>query len=88
VVLSLGPSGAILATAAGTERLWSPSVRIQSRVGAGDSMLGGLILALSRGMMLSAAVRYGIAAGTAATLNPGTQLCSREDTERLFHQTS
>jgi 6-phosphofructokinase 2 len=87
VVLSLGPSGALLASASGTERLWAPSVRIQSRVGAGDSMLGGLILGLARDMMLSAAVRFGIAAGAAATLNPGTQLCSREDTERLFHRT-
>jgi 6-phosphofructokinase 2 len=87
VVLSLGPAGALLATAAGTERLWAPSVRIQSRVGAGDCMLGGLILSLARGMALRAAVRFGIAAGAAATLNPGTQLCSREDTERLFEQT-
>jgi 6-phosphofructokinase 2 len=87
VVLSLGPSGAVVVTADGTERLWAPSVRVRSRVGAGDSMLGGLVLALSRGMGLRAAVRYGIAAGAAATLKPGTQLCSREDTERLFQQT-
>jgi 6-phosphofructokinase 2 len=88
VVLSLGPAGALLATAEGTERLRSPSVRVRSRVGAGDSMLGGIVLGLARGMTLRAAVRYGIAAGAAATLNPGTQLCNREDTERLFDLTS
>jgi 6-phosphofructokinase 2 len=87
VILSLGPAGAILASKAGTERLWSPSVRVRSRVGAGDSMLAGVVLGLSRGMALRAAVRYGIAAGAAATMNLGTQLCNREDTERLFEQT-
>jgi 6-phosphofructokinase 2 len=50
-------------------------------------MLAGVVLGLSRGMAPRAAVRYGIAAGAAATLNPGTQLCGREDTERLFDLT-
>jgi 6-phosphofructokinase 2 len=84
VVLSLGPAGALVATAEGTERLWAPSVRVRSRVGAGDCMLAGVVLALAKGMKLRTAVRYGMAAGAAATLNPGTQLCSREDTDRLF----
>jgi 6-phosphofructokinase 2 len=88
VVLSLGAGGALLATAEGTERLRAPSVRVSSRVGAGDSMLAGIVLGLARGMILRATVRYGIAAGAAATLNPGTQLCSREDTERLFEMIS
>jgi 6-phosphofructokinase 2 len=88
VALSLGPAGALLATAEGTERLRAPSVRVRSRVGAGDSMLAGVVLGLARGMALRAAVRYGIAAGAAATLNLGTQLCGREDTERLFDLTT
>jgi 6-phosphofructokinase 2 len=29
-------------------------------------------------------VRFGMAAGAAALLRPGTQLCRREDVERLF----
>jgi 6-phosphofructokinase 2 len=87
VVLSLGPAGALVATAEGTERLRAPSVRVHSRVGAGDSMLAGIVTGLARGMLLRGAVRYGIAAGAAATLNPGTQLCSREDTDRLFELT-
>jgi 6-phosphofructokinase 2 len=80
----LGPVGALLATADGTERFRAPSVRVRSRVGAGDSMLAGVVLALARGMTLRAAIRYGVAAGAAATMNPGTQLCGREETERLF----
>jgi 6-phosphofructokinase 2 len=84
VALSLGPAGALLATPDGTERFRAPSVRVRSRVGAGDSMLAGLVVALARGMTLRAAIRYGVAAGAAATMTPGTQLCGREETERLF----
>ena len=77
-------SPAWLATAEGSQRFAAPSVCVQSQVGAGDSMLAGVVLGLARGMALQAAVRLGIAAGTAATLEPGTQLCTREETERLL----
>lgn len=88
VVLSLGPAGALTASAGGVSHVRAPSVRVRSRVGAGDSMLAGLVLGLARRQPLELAVRLGIAAGAAATLNPGTQLCSREDTERLYQQMS
>jgi 6-phosphofructokinase 2 len=29
-------------------------------------------------------VRFGVAAGAAAVMQPGTELCHREDVERLF----
>ena len=32
------------------------------------------------------AVRFGVAAGAAAVMTPGTELCRRDDTERLFEQ--
>src|SRR5262249_41855934 len=83
VVLSPGPAGARAARAAGARPVRAPSVRARGRVGAGYSMLAGLVLGLARPQPLDLAVRLGIAAGAAATLNPGTQLCSREDTERL-----
>jgi 6-phosphofructokinase 2 len=47
-------------------------------------MVGGLVLALDRGEPLIEAVRFGVAAGAAAVMTPGTQLCRREDTERLY----
>uniref|UniRef100_UPI0028B04E47 PfkB family carbohydrate kinase n=1 Tax=Stutzerimonas balearica TaxID=74829 RepID=UPI0028B04E47 len=53
-------------------------------VGAGDSMLGAVVLALAQGRELGDAVRYGVAAGAATVMRPGTQLCLREDVERLF----
>lgn len=84
VVVSMGASGALLVTADQAEHLRSPTVPIKSRVGAGDSMVGGLTLALARGQDLGGAVRFGIAAGAAAVMTPGTELCHPEDTEELF----
>lgn len=51
-------------------------------------MVAGIVLSLSRGRPLTEAVRFGVAAGAAAVMNPGTQLCRREDAERLFEQMS
>jgi 6-phosphofructokinase 2 len=50
-------------------------------------MVGGLLFALWRGDSLVDAARYAVASGTAATLNPGTALCRKNDVERLFLQT-
>ncbi len=84
VVLSLGAGGALLSSASGCERLRTPTVPIVSKVGAGDSMVAGTVLSLARGLPLHDAVRFGIAAGAAAVMTPGTELCRRVDAERLF----
>jgi 6-phosphofructokinase 2 len=88
VVLSLGEGGALWVTAGQEERLGTPAVPVASSVGAGDAMVAGIVLFLSRGRPLPEAVRFGVAAGAAAVMNPGTQLCRREDAERLFEQMS
>ena len=54
-----------------------------SVVGAGDSFLGAMIWSLAAGHAMETAFRYGVAAGSAALLMPGTELCEREDVERL-----
>lgn len=86
LVLSLGAGGALWVTASERERLASPAVQVKSSVGAGDSMVAGIVLSLARGRALSEAVRFGVAAGAAAVMNPGTALCRREDVERLYLQ--
>ena len=88
VVLSMGPAGALLITAEGGEYFPALDVPIRSAVGAGDSMLAGIVFALAGGETLRNAVLYGIAAGSAALMTPGTELCRREDTERLDAATS
>jgi len=84
VVVSLGAAGALLKTRDMTERLRAPTVPIRSKVGAGDSMVAGIALSLARGQTLSEAVRFGVAAGASAVMTPGSELCRKEDTERLF----
>ncbi len=86
VVTSLGAEGAVVATAAAAQRLEAPDVEPRSRVGAGDSMVAGMVCGLVRGYELADAVRLGLAAGAAAVLTPGTGLCRRDDAERLFAQ--
>jgi len=61
-------------------------VEIASTVGAGDSTIAALVLKLSQGDGIEEACRFAVAAGTAAVLTPGTELCRREDVERLVQQ--
>lgn len=83
VALTLSADGALLVWKGGSERLRPPPVTVRSSVGAGDSFLGGLVLGLARGLPLPEAFCFGVAAGTAALLTPGTGLCRRDDTEAL-----
>jgi 6-phosphofructokinase 2 len=75
-----------LVTDDGRENLRTPTVPIQSKVGAGDSTVAGVVLALVRGMGVADAVRFGMASGAAAVMTPGTELCRRDDAERLFQK--
>lgn len=88
VVLSLGAEGALLATADGCERFAAIPVEAKSSIGAGDSMLAGIVLSLSRGLALREAIRFGMAAGAAALFGAGTQLCRRAEVERLYQPIS
>lgn len=84
MVVSLGGDGAMLVTAEEQYKVKPPKVTVMSTVGAGDSMVGGILYGLSKGWTYKEILMYGVAAGTAATLHPGTELCKKEDTERIF----
>lgn len=86
VVLSLGADGALLVSRGATQRFAAIEVPKRSAVGAGDSMVAAIVLGLARGSGLPDAVRFGMAAGAAALMTPGTELCRREDVERLYAQ--
>lgn len=83
VIVSLGRGGAMLVTKDTAAHYRAPTVPVRSAVGAGDSMVGGIVLKLAQGGNLTDAARYGIAAGSAAVMTEGTQLCRLEDTESL-----
>jgi len=84
LVISLGAAGALMVSENVARHILPPTVPIVSKVGAGDSMVAGIVLSLARGKPLMEAVLFGVAAGTAAVMTPGTELCRREDTERLY----
>ncbi len=84
VVVSLGAKGALLITKEETIQISSPSVEVKSTVGAGDSMVAGIVLGIERGYSWKQVLALGIACGTAATMNSGTALCSEEDVARLY----
>lgn len=84
VVVSLGAQGALLATQTESCRFAAIPMRAVSGVGAGDAMVAGITVGLTRGWPLSTSVRFGMAAGAAMLMTPGTAPCTRADTERLF----
>lgn len=86
VALSLGAQGALVASREGAFRAEGLAVHVASTIGAGDSFTAGLLWALDAGEPLDEALRYGIAAGAAALLAPGTALCQPADVRRLRSQ--
>ncbi|EML1551811.1 TPA: 6-phosphofructokinase II [Enterobacter hormaechei] len=83
VVVSLGPQGALAVDKTGCVQVVPPPMKSQSTVGAGDSMVGAMMLKLAQGASLLEMARYGVAAGSAATINQGTRLCSLADTQKI-----
>jgi 6-phosphofructokinase 2 len=84
VVTSMGSGGAVVTTADEHVHVRAPTVKIRSKVGAGDSTTAGMVLALCRGAGIVDAARFGVAAGSAAVMTEGTELCRRRDAERLY----
>jgi 6-phosphofructokinase 2 len=83
-VVSMGKEGAMLITETESFSSKPPEVKIRSTVGAGDSMVAGIVLSLAQGKDFRESLQYGVCCGTAATLNPGTGLCRREDVISLL----
>ncbi len=84
VVVSLGPGGAMLVTRDAHEHIPAPTVKKRSTVGAGDSMVAGMVWALQSGLDFRKMAQWGVACGSAATMNPGAELFKKADAERLF----
>jgi len=61
-------------------------VEAKSAVGAGDSFLAAMVHRLALGANPLDAFRYGMAAGAAAVMTPGTEMCRPGDVDRLYRQ--
>ena len=83
IAVTYGENGAMLATESGTLRLPALEVVENGTVGAGDSFLAGLVMALSEGRSAEDALAWGVATGAAAVTVPGTASPDRLLVERL-----
>ncbi|HEX6741532.1 MAG TPA: hexose kinase [Sphingomicrobium sp.] len=86
VAVTLGAEGALLVSRSAVEVMPAVAVAARSAVGAGDSLLAAMTYAFACGGDPATALRLGVAAGAAATLAPGTDLCHPWDVTRLAAQ--
>lgn len=84
VVVSMGKYGAMFTN--GLTTLFAPALPVEARstVGAGDAMIGGILMGLERGEALADSFRYGVAAGAASVMTDGTQLLRKSDFDSLL----
>lgn len=84
IVVSLGAQGAMMVTKDKAITIPAPVVHQKSTIGAGDSMVAGMVYNLALGKSMIETVQFGIACGTAATITEGTQLCKKKDVDELY----
>ena len=84
VVVSMGKAGALLVEGEHAKLVASPKIEERNPIGAGDSMVGGLVWGLSQGYSVAEALRWGIACGAATASLSGTAVGSRELVEALL----
>ena len=83
VVLSLGSEGALGVSGNGSYQVRAPEIRQACPIGAGDALAATCVWALSRQEPFAEALRWGVAAGTAAAATPGTSFASLSETRRM-----
>lgn len=88
VAVTMGREGALLAGPRGIRRVPSKHVIVQSATGAGDSFVGAMAWFLMQGRSVEDAFRFGVAAGTAAVMTAGTDLCRRDDVFAIYNADS
>ncbi len=86
MVVSMGKNGGLLVTVDENFHVVPPDIEVKSTVGAGDSMVAGMVYAISKEMKWNDVLQYGIACGTAATMNAGTALCKKTDVEKILEE--
>ena len=84
IVVSMSSSGAMLVTGEMHQHIASPDVEQRSTVGAGDSMVSGMVWALQQRKSFLEMLCWGVACGSAATMNTETKLFKKADAENLF----
>ena len=84
VVVSLGARGAFLACNEGVFYKSTPSVKVKSTIGAGDSMVAGLIYGIQNEFSPEKILKWGVVCGVATTMSEGTGLATKENIDRVL----
>jgi len=82
--VSLGEKGALFVTDREAFHVAAIPAEVRCRVGAGDALLGGLVLGLFKRWTLEKAAAFGVAAGTSAVLREAPRHCRRGDLPALL----
>ncbi len=86
VCVSLGGEGALLTTSNVTLYAVPPKVTVRSTVGAGDSMVAGLVAGFAGGRSVEEILRLAVACSAGTVKQPGTELFSTEELPELKQQ--
>jgi 6-phosphofructokinase 2 len=84
VVVSMGARGAFLASSEGIFYKSAPSVKVKSTIGAGDSMVAGMVYAIQQGLSCEEILKWGVVCGVATTMTEGTNLASQENINKVL----
>lgn len=83
IVVSMGAKGVVGISKEGSYHVIPPKINVRSSIGAGDSLVAGIIFALSENAPFEDALTLGVACGTASVLNPGSNLCKMHDIDMI-----
>lgn len=84
VVVSLGARGAFIASSEGIFYKSTPSVKVKSTIGAGDSLVAGLIYGIQQGFSSENMLKWGVICGVATTMSEGTGLATKENIDKVL----
>jgi len=84
VIISLGKDGAILVDKGKAWLATSPAIVAANPIGAGDSMVAGIVWGLNQGDSMQDALCKGIACGAATACQKGTSVGSLEQVQQLL----
>jgi len=84
VIVARGADGSVLVSNDGAWHCVAPKVKVNSKVGAGDSFVGAFTLSAARGEPLQSSLQLGVAAASAAVASQATQLCDPKMTQEIL----
>ena len=86
VVISHGGDGSIIASKERVARVGAVPVKAHSAVGAGDSFVAAMLVAMMRSESDENCIRYGMCAAAATRITPGSSLFKADDVDRFYEK--